>query len=175
MNRYKNLFHLRILVGYLGETAPHPWWNSHFFDSYSAKTLAYTMPKTFLRAQYEGISLAAANDHDHAIGVGNTYHLFRLPELIEQQLSKLIADSHSMHAEVETMTHSTHHAIDTLKGLIQKEVAVDEKPAQGPINIGKPDKLLRELSISRMASIYLDAIDKGIRRYPYFREEALNG
>jgi hypothetical protein len=37
-------------------------------------------------AQYHGVQEAASRVHDEHIGIGRVYHLFRLPEHVEQAL-----------------------------------------------------------------------------------------
>ena len=77
---------LRLLVGFLGERSQFNWWPSAFFISSSSAFLSPIFTKTAFTAQYHGVKEAASRVHDEHIGVGKVYHLFRLPETVEQTL-----------------------------------------------------------------------------------------
>lgn len=76
--------HLRVLVGYLGEKAQHGWWPSEFYSATSSAFLTPVFVRTAKLAQYHGASEAARLVHDEHIGIGRVFHLFRLPQAIEQ-------------------------------------------------------------------------------------------
>ena len=86
------LLHLRLLVGFLGERAQYGWWTSSFFGEYSLRSLEFVAPKTALLAQYHGVVEAARRLHDEHLNVGS-YHLFRLPEELEQDLHAMMQSS----------------------------------------------------------------------------------
>ena len=69
---------LKLLVGFLGEQSQFNWWPSAFF--------APVFNKNAFVAQYHGVQEAASRVHDEHIGIGRVYHLFRLPEHVEQAL-----------------------------------------------------------------------------------------
>ena len=81
---------LRILVGYLGEREQFGWWQSAFFAPGSQAFLAPLFARTQLLAQCNGVTRAACLIHDERIGVGHVYHLFRLPEDMEQGLHGIL-------------------------------------------------------------------------------------
>lgn len=64
---------LRILVGYLGESAQFAWWNTSFFQPASKLFLEPIFTRTSLLAKYPGIREAARRLHDAHIGVGNVF------------------------------------------------------------------------------------------------------
>jgi hypothetical protein len=80
------LTQLRLVVGYLGEKDQFNWWSSSFLNETTKKMFEFTFPRTAELAQYEGVSASAARVHDERIGVGETFHLFRLPEFLEKSL-----------------------------------------------------------------------------------------
>src|SRR5712691_3071033 len=86
------LARLRILVGYLGEHHQYNWWPSAFLAPSSVAFLAPIFSKTAFMAQYQGVKAAAARVHDEHIGLGKVYHLFRLPERLEQALFQSLQD-----------------------------------------------------------------------------------
>jgi hypothetical protein len=101
---------LRLLVGFLGEQSQFNWWSSSFFAANSRAFLSPVFSKTALIAQWQGVKEAASRVHDEPIGVGAVYHLFRLPEHIEQTLctglqDKAFADSMSIQVQNFTTGH----------------------------------------------------------------------
>src|ERR1044072_3601442 len=88
----KKYLDLRLIIGYLGEISQFGWWPTAFFDSSSRLFIEPIFSKTSRLAQYYGIKEAACRLHDEYIGIGNVFHLFRLPEGIEQDLHNLILE-----------------------------------------------------------------------------------
>ena len=83
----RTILRLRLLVGFLGERSQFAWWNTTFFGDYSLRSLEFVVPKTAALAQYHGVVEAALRLHDEQVNVG-TFHLFRLPEEVEQDLHR---------------------------------------------------------------------------------------
>jgi len=89
-----DLIRLRFIVGYLGEQLQPTWWSSSFLAPVSTAFLTPMFSKTALLAQYHGIREAAARIHDEHIGIGKgVFHLFRLPDTLEQELHSLLRES----------------------------------------------------------------------------------
>jgi len=86
------LLKMRLLVGYLGERSQFSWWPTSFFGDYSLRFLEFVTPKTSFLAQYHGVIEAARRLHDEHLNVGS-YHLFRLPEEVEQDLHAMMKSS----------------------------------------------------------------------------------
>ena len=80
-----NVLAMRCLVGYLGERAQFAWWPTAFYEPSSRLFLEPVFAKTSRLAQYHGVIEAARRLHDEHLSVGS-YHLFRLPEEVEQDL-----------------------------------------------------------------------------------------
>ena len=154
---------LRLLIGYLGESAQYGWWQTSFFQPSSKAFLEPVFPKTIQLAQYHGVREAARRLHDEHVGVGNAFHLFRLPEEAEQDLHKMVearlADA-SLLAEVA----DKQMALGALSSLASGEGAAPE----GPAAVGRLDDLLRPKSVKEVARYYLAAFNQGVRTYPYF-------
>ena len=83
------LLQMRLLVGFLGERAQFAWWTTACFGDYSLRSIEFVTPKTSLLAQYHGVLEAARRVHDEHLNVGG-YHLFRLPEEVEQDLHAMM-------------------------------------------------------------------------------------
>ena len=123
---------LRLLVGFLGEKDHFSWWQSSFFASGSNAFLAPVFPRTQLLAQLEGVTRAASLQHDDRIGVGDVYHLFRLPEDIEQGLHRVL------HGSVvrESLTHRITSRELALSNLSEVAATIGGL-ATGPVCVGR--------------------------------------
>jgi len=84
----ENLVLLRMAVGAAGEDKELAWWRSAFCGSMSGACLAPIFPKTVSLAALTGVTAAACRVHDEHIGVGRVFHLFRLPEDLEQAVDR---------------------------------------------------------------------------------------
>ena len=89
VNRFSTILQARLLVGYLGERAQYDWWPTEFYETSSRLFLEPVYSRTFNLAQYHGVLEAARLLHDEHLSVGS-FHLFRLPEEIEQDLHNLV-------------------------------------------------------------------------------------
>ena len=88
--RLREITRLRMIVGYLGEKGQHNWWSSEFFSPTAPAFLNPVFGKTATLAQYHGVKEAARRVHDTHIGVGRVFHLFRLPESMEQAIFEVL-------------------------------------------------------------------------------------
>ena len=119
-------------------------------------------PKTILLAQYHGILEAARRLHDEHIGTGHVFHLFRLPEELEQNLhntiqQKAIAEKLSGHLKAK---QAATQALSEMAGSI---VGASE----GPIAVGKLADLQKPATLKRIAQTYLAAFENDVRSFPY--------
>lgn len=151
----------RLLVGYLGERAQHGWWPTAFYEASSRLFLEPVFSKTSRLAQYHGVLEAARRIHDEHLSVGS-YHLFRLPEEVEQDLHALI-----QRGEADEFT---------LEGLRSKEAAITgltalagSTPATsvGPTAIGNVNDLHSPDTARAIAAAYLSAFSQDAETYPY--------
>ena len=159
----KTLVELRIIVGYLGEKSQYNWWPSNFLAPTTPKMLEFTFPRTAQISQYMALSAAAAKVHDEAIGIGKSFHLFRLPEHIE----KAMLEEFKMLGKdiIETYLSSKANATDRLTELSGGASISGE----GPISIGETqiDKLDRVAT--KLACAYSQAFSKNNKAFPYFQ------
>jgi hypothetical protein len=149
---------LRVLVGYLGERQQSNWWPSSFLDRTSEAFLTPVFGHAVANARVVGVTEAARRVHDDAIGVGRAFHLFRLPETLEQELHRTLAESKD--AAVE----SAEAALEELKTLSSGEVAANP----GPIRVGPLDMLADARWIPAVAGHYHAAFTAGVPSFPYF-------
>ena len=154
---------LRLLVGYLGETAG--WWSSQFYRDSSRMFLEPVFVRSFQQARLTGVTAAAARVHDEYIGAGRTLHLYRMPEILEQQVASAMADTAWM-AELAEAVVSDAQAQQHLAGM-----ADDVESVEGPVLVGEltddPGPAL-----AKMAGHYLSAFQSGRRTYPYLRDRS---
>jgi len=128
---------LKLLVGFLGEQSQFNWWLSAFFAPSSSAFLAPVFSKNAFAAQYHGVQEAASRVHDEHIGIGRVYHLFRLPEHVEQALFNSLQDKVFVDS-IRDQLQNQDRALDNLITL------ADSLPecAEGPVLIGDIDELM---------------------------------
>lgn len=153
---------LRLLVGYLGEKSQENWWSTSFFEPASRVFLEPVFSRTIRLSQYNGVREAARHIHDGYIGVGKVFHLFRLPEEVEQDLQQLIFEAPN---EWFTEVSSRDNALKTLRSLAG---VVGIPLTEGPQSVGFIEQFYRPLGAKGLAQHYLAAFEQGIRSFPYF-------
>ncbi|MBW4653772.1 MAG: BrxE family protein [Kaiparowitsia implicata GSE-PSE-MK54-09C] len=152
---------LRLLVGYLGEKNQKNWWSTAFFDATSKLFLEPIVPRTVRLAQYKGVHEAARRLHDEHVAVGGIYHLFRLPEEVEQDLQqRIIAAPEEWFAPLI----SPEQAMATLETLAEAPTPIES----GPQSLGQYSELYCPAGTTVLARHYLSAFRQNIRSYPYF-------
>lgn len=152
------LLELRTLVGYLGEQAQFAWWPTKFYEQSSRLFLDHPFPKTVRLARYQGVLEAARRLHDEHLNVGN-YHLFRLPEEIEQDLHVALQGDAPV---PDTTTKSA--ALDALKRL-----AADSPLAAnaGPMAVGGIQNIRNQSVLTAVAGAYFSAFTNDVKSFPY--------
>lgn len=161
MQESEVLAELRALVGYLGEE--QGWWNSQFFSRAASSFLEPIFPRSLPLSRYQGVTVAAAREHDERIGVGRIVHLFRMPELHEQAAVSRLRDPTSLD-QVFAHLGSQKQALERLSAL-----ASPVEPSEGPVLVGEWEEDL-VLSLGKMTGHYLAAIHQGYQAYPYLRQ-----
>jgi hypothetical protein len=160
--RLQEIARLRMIVGFLGEKGQHNWWSSEFFSATAPAFLNPVFGKTTTLAQYHGVKEAARRVHDEHIGVGRVFHLFRLPEPIEQVLFEMLQEP--------VMTDALRRDIasqDAAAAGLQA-IAVSAGPLQeGPVQIGVVSDLESTRWLSEAARCYKAAFNAGLRSFPY--------
>jgi hypothetical protein len=154
------LLQIRVLVGFLGERAQFGWWPTAFYEPSSRLFLDPVFARTSRLAQYHGVLEAASRLHDDHLSRGS-YHAFRLPEEIEQDLHALVQSSYG--EELARQTLSKVAAFDSLKHLAGTHLHANE----GPTAIGKIRDLNLPNLLESMAGAYLAAFSSGFNSYPY--------
>ncbi len=164
MSLIEKLTLLRIAVGLLGEKANPKWWTSAFCSNNGNAFLEPIFPRTYLNAQYQGVVSAAALVHDDRIGVGEVFHLFRLPEDLEQSLHSMALSG--INAQLAGVMRDVDSAMQLLRGFADNV----QKPAHGPARVGNLLKLRETLSWKDAAAFYLKGFELQQETFPYFSD-----
>jgi hypothetical protein len=156
---------LRAAVGFLGEKDQCGWWQSSFFSTGGKAFLAPAVPRTVVLAQCSGVTAAAASVHDDRIGVGRVYHLFRLPEDIEQRI-------HVALSELE-LAESIELAVanqEAARSFLRSESGSPGEAHVGPWWVGDLSNLRLNERWQDVATQYLVSIESGEAVFPYFAD-----
>ena len=119
-------------------------------------------PRTRLLAQCNGVTRAAALVHDERIGVGQTYHLFRLPEEMEQAIHRTL--------------QQPAFAVRFSAGVTRKDLLIQlgqlaapgQTHAVGPVRVGSRNDLDDLDKWRQVARLYLQAFKQNQLTFPYF-------
>jgi len=155
------LLQLRLQVGFLGERSQHGWWPTSFFGDYSMRSLEFVAPKTASLAQYHGAVEAARRLHDEHLSVGS-YHLFRLPEEVEQDLHALVQSPQGV-AIISELPKDKETTLARLAKMANAGAAV----AEGPVSVGSIDALREPGTAKAIAGVYAKALTANVKAYPY--------
>jgi hypothetical protein len=158
-NLTTSLARLRTCVAFLGEKDQQNWWPSSFLSKPGEAFLTPIFPKTAALARVNGASGAAQVSHDEHIGVGDVYHLFRLPENIEHDISQLLAKDASVLDLISTE--------ETARAELQELSAGESAEGVGPLLIERD--AIDQSVICRMAAAYMQGFSSGEQVYPYYR------
>ena len=157
---------LRVLVGYLGEQSQFAWWQSAFFSASSRAFLAPVFSKTAFIAQCQGVKEAAGRAHDEYIGIGNVYHLFRLPEGMEQALHQVL---HRQDVVAQLLEKVKDRA--TAEGCLADLGSDASGAGEGPVRLGDITALRKRATWQMAAACYSWAFQNKLKAYPYFSGE----
>lgn len=155
------LLQMRLLVGFLGERGQFGWWPTVFYEATSQTFLDPVFSKTFRLAQYHGVLEAARRLHDEHLSVG-CYHLFRMPEEIEQDLHTLLL-SPVGNEIAGKLPHQQDAALEAIRQLSLK----DPKASEGPVQAGSIKNIDAPETLRAIAGAYLSAFTGNAKTYPY--------
>lgn len=156
-----NLLRLRILVGYLGERAQFAWWPTAFYEASSRLFLEPVFSRTSQLAQYHGVVEAARRLHDEHLSVGS-YHLFRLPEEVEEDLHEIVQGPESTEFGLQVL-----HNKETALSYLRTQGGDLSVKSLGPAAIGNIGDLDSPNTLSSIAAAYLSAFSQDAKTYPY--------
>lgn len=160
MQSLENVAEIRAAVAFLGEKSAYDWWSSSFLSSSGAPFISPTFNSHTDLARLIGAIEAARRSHDAAIGVGRVFHLFRLPEMVEQDLHECLLGA------APKIPQATSQALEVLTRIAGSAT----ESARGPMCLG-PISMINDInSAARMAALYKVAFESGMPVFPYFSE-----
>ena len=122
-----------------------------------------SFPRTWRVAQYTGVTEAARRVHDEHIGIGNVFHLFRLPEELERQLH-----AHMLANLADDGPFSQLNDREVAAQALGQFGSDKDCSQEGPTNVGNLGQI-RDLGVVRvMVSQYRDSFRRGTKVFPYF-------
>jgi len=155
------MLELRLLVGFLGERAQFGWWPTAFYERTAGAFLEPVFARSSRLAQYHGVVEAARRLHDERLSVGS-YHLFRLPEEIEQDLH-VAARSPVVSELADKIAAGRDNALETLQGLS----GARRSGAAGPINIASIKEVESDAVLRAIGGVYVSAFASESQAFPY--------
>ena len=156
-----HLLRMRLAVGYLGEKPQHAWWTTEFFGRSSLSFLAPVFPRTEGLAQYHGVLEAGRLHHDERLDAGS-FHLFRLPEEVEQDIHDLLR---VWLADEERVWRPS--SCQDATAVLRSRADGEQVAREGPVRIGVIGDLGTEHSVSKLSSHYLAAFSEDVQTVPY--------
>ena len=165
----KSFAKLRLAVGCAGERAIPAWWKSDFCSQQSDAFLAPVFPRSLWAARIHAVSDAASRVHDEHIGVGQrVFHLFRLPESLEQPLAHLLQDD-DFSSELAAVIASDASPITHIEDMAK---STKRSSTSGPFRVGSASSLLEEATLPALAAAYRDGFADGEPVFPFFDDRA---
>lgn len=152
---------MRLLVGFLGERAQCAWWPTAFYEASSRLFLDPVFCKTSRLAQYHGVLEAARRVHDEHLSLGS-YHLFRLPEEVEQDLHTSIQSSLG-----DDLASQAPQSRETALEALKRMAASGGTASVGPTAIGSIKDLDSTDTLQAIAAAYRLAFTQDVKTYPY--------
>jgi hypothetical protein len=163
-------FRLRALVLGIGESNRPPFWKTEFFNETGFRFLERIYPRTFFKAAIYSAGKGACEIHDRAVGRVGIYHLFRLPELLELDIHRIILNSYD---EFPLHLRSNLGSFEKLMTMLKElyESPEDSRVTPGAKRIGSDRSLLTDDMLEKMADSYYRSFDQGKLEFPYFSED----
>ena len=157
----RRIIQIRYLVGFLGEKSQCNWWPTSFYEASSIRFLEPVFPRTAPLAQIHGVVEAARRFHDENLSVGS-FHIFRLPEEIEQNLHEMVQVGQLELFDPNAIIDQT-AALNTL-AKVDNGIA---DGAVGPMMVGKIEDIRTSVLLDKVCAIYQAALSSNTHALPY--------
>jgi hypothetical protein len=168
-----SLLQLRVLVLALGEAPNAGWWKSQFLTPTGLSYLSRLYPRSSFAAAVRSAGEAARFVHDSTIGVGQVFHLFRLPLDEERRLeSGLQEGGPGLEAELAPLLPRRDQLMTQLERMAGGQMA---DAVAGPQDVGKLRDWRAGRLVPQVAALYYSAFKNNVRVYPYLRAEGKAG
>lgn len=164
---------LRALVLSLGESSTPAWWKTEFMNETGLRFLERLYPRTPFLAAIHAAGKAASDTHDRAVGRIGVYHLFRLPESLETEISRIPPNlDEDFFSALRTALGQPEKLMDMLTPLC---CGARMDAAPGAKRIGTDKDLITIAGFEKTAAVYHQAFAQGKLGFPYFSEEQAEG
>lgn len=160
-----DIIKLRLAVGLLGEKDHSNWWPSLWLTSNAMAFLSPVYGARTDAARYQGLVETARIVHDSRIGVGQAFHLFRLPEALERRLHDAVFRDDA------TNRASAISQQDDAEALLS-DIAETVDASAGPIRVGSTADFETSSWLKVLAGHYLSAFRSSQQTFPYFTVSA---
>ena len=157
----RRIIEIRYLVGFLGEKSRCNWWPTSFYDASSIRFLEPVFSRTSPLAQFHGAVEAARRFHDENLSVGS-FHIFRLPEEIEQDLHEMV-QARLLELFDPDLIVDRAAALNALSK-VSDGMAYG---AVGPVLVGKIEDLSTSALLDKIGAIYQTALSSDTQALPY--------
>lgn len=164
-SEHRALLMLRIVVGYLGEESQFGWWKSSFFSGTSESFLTPVFPRTRFLAQAEGVKAAACKLHDDRIGVGKVFHLFRLPEELEQSFHRQLYNAENCNEFVQHVSSKA-----TAMEFLRDHFDGKTEGSIGPVSVGDIQQASDIETVKAIGLHYLHGFNADTPVFPFLKE-----
>jgi len=164
------ILRLRALILALGESVRPPWWKTEFMNETGLRFLERLYPRNSFQAAVHAAGKAASDAHDRAVGRVGVYHLFRLPESLETEISRILPD---FDVEFVSRFRAGLGHPDILIEMLVSMYSGGSRPddASGAKRIGNEGDLMTVAGFNKTAAVYQNAFAQGKPAFPYFAAE----
>ncbi len=165
---------LRALVLAMGESVQPAWWKTEFLNEAGFRFLERLYPRTSFQAAVHSAGKVACYVHDRAVGRVGVYHLFRLPYVIEAEMSRVSPDNDKAFV---SQFRASLSRLDRLMVLIDSlcDGVTGESAVSGAQRLGTDKDLTNLTSLQNTAAVYRRAFAQNRPGFPYFTEEQIGG
>jgi hypothetical protein len=122
-------------------------------------------PKTTQRALLASVTKAAQLRHDAQV-MGHSYHLFRLPEQLEEELE------HALESGAPALPEASEDGAAAIRVLERLASRATADLGAGPVCLGSAKRLGSTAGLRELAAAYLSAARQKREVVPYFEAEA---
>ena len=158
---------LRAATLALGECARPAWWKTQFMNEAGLRFLERLYPRTSFHAAVHAAGRAACDVHDRAVGRIGVYHLFRLPESLEAEMTRVPRDfDEEFISRFRAGLGSSEKLMELLASFSEGPLEKDATP--GARRIGVDKDLMSTAGLKRLAAAYHHAFAQGRPAFPYF-------
>jgi hypothetical protein len=158
---YRKIIALRYLVGFLGEKQQCHWWSTSFYEASSTRFLEPVFARSAPLAQYQGVLEAARRFHDENLSA-DSFHIFRLPEEVEQDIHEIVQIK-LVELLDPSWTADRSSALSALSKLTDGSIEL----IVGPVLVGKIDEVHSPAMLDKIGIIYHVALSTDVHALPY--------